>query len=312
MSKIIDLIAKGGEVINRKVQWKWARDGEKIMTRSGIFGLIASGIYAAKKTSDISDLLKETKADVERIRQGGDKKEIRKARIRRGITVGKHYILPAVGTTISAMAIDRGMAKAGEKTAAMAATASLYAATLRNYRKNVIEEYGEEVDRRFMTTEKVKGKIAEVEMEDGTKIENPKIDGGAITLQVHPNALRMVYSREMTPEIWHDSYAMRIGALNSIQSELDVMLITNGHLTLNDQRRKFGGPKADVGIGGVIGRIWDPGNPKNPRGGRRVNLHFEDDIDFIEGRKDWCWIFFDVDDEPIIEKIDEQFLEVEG
>lgn len=312
MSRIKDLISEGGNVLTRKLKWQWEQNGEKWLTKGGTAGLIGSGIYAVKKTNDISDLLKETREDVKRAKESGDKKEIRKAILRRGRKVGKHYILPIVGATVSTMMIDNGMAKAGEKTMAMAATATLYATTLRNYRKNVIDDLGVEADRKYMTTSRIKGKIAEVEMSDGTKVTETSSNDGAITLQVNPNALKLMYSREMCPDCWHDSYALRISTLNAIQSELDVMLISNEHLTLNDQRRKFGKPKVmDVGIGGVIGRIWDPGNPKNPTGGRRINLHFEDDKDFMEGRKDWCWIFFDVDDKPIVDKIDQKFTEVE-
>lgn len=311
MGKIVDLIAEGGEVINRKAEWKWQRDGEKIMTKSGIVGMAVSGIYAVKKTNDIADLLQETKRDIQIAKEHGDKKEIRKARFGRARKVGKHYILPIVGATVSGMMIDKGMAKAAEKTAAMATLAAGYAASFRNYREKVIDEYGAEVDRKFMTTEKIKGRISEVQMADGTKVSETGDENGSITLQVNPSALKILYSRHMTPDIWHDSYALRLATLNAIQNELDVMLITNGHITLNDIRRKFGGPKMDVGIGGVIGRVWDPGNPANPRGGRRTNLRFEEDEDFMHGRKDWCWIFLDVDDEPIVNAIDQKFTEVE-
>jgi len=311
MSKVIDLISEGGDVINRKLSWEWQQNGEKYLSKGGTAGLILSGIYAAKKTYDISDLIKETKKDLEEAKQSGDKKAIRKARWRRYTQVGKHYILPAVGAGVSAMGVDRGLGKSMEKTAAMAATATLYATTLTNYRKNVIADLGPEADRKYLTATKVKGKIEEVEMSDGTKISEPEDKEGGFWLRGNPNALRMVYSRESTPDCWHDSFALRKNTLYAIQNELDIMLMTNGHISLNDQRRKFRGPKADVGIGGVLGRVWDPGNPKNPSGGRRVNLHFEDDKDFMEGRKDWCWIIFDVDEEPIINRMDEKFTEIE-
>lgn len=305
-----ELMIKGGEVVWRKAEWKWQKDGEKILTRGGEIGMVTSGLYAVKKTHDIQDLLKETKADIQRAKEKGDKKAIRKASANRYIQVGKHYILPTAGALISMKMIEGGLGKSIEKTSAMAATATLYAATLRNYRKNVIAEYGKDVDRKFMTTQRVAGRVTESpeKKEEKTKAKDEE---GSITLPVNPNALRIMYSREMTPDVWHDSHALRIATLNAITNELDVMLISNGHLPLNDQRRKFGGPKMDVGIGGVIGRIWDPGNPKNPRGGRRTNLHYEDDIDFMEGRKNWCWIIFDVDDEPIIDRMDEKFTEVE-
>lgn len=313
-SKIINSIAEGGEVLARKLKREWDKNGEKWLTKGGTTGLIGSGIYAVKKTNDIADLLKETREDVKRAKESGDKKEIRKARLRRGRKVGKHYILPIVGATVSTMMIDNGMAKAGEKTMAMAATATLYATTLRQYRKNVIDDLGVEADRKYMTTTKIKGKISEVEMSDGTKVTETGSNDGYITLPVEENALRIMYSREMCPDSWHDSLALRRSVLESIETELDVMLMTRPSLTLNEMRRKFGSPKdMDVPVGFRIGRVYDPGNPQNPTGGRRINLHWRDDKDFVEGRKDWCWIIFDIDDVPIDCQLEEmkKFMEVE-
>ena len=56
----------------------------------------------------------------------------------------------------------------------------------------------------------------------------------------------------------------------------------------------------DVEEGGIFGRVLDPNKPRLKQ---VVNLHFRDDADFMEGRKDWCWIIFDCDSEPIIGRI---------
>ena len=34
-----------------------------------------------------------------------------------------------------------------------------------------------------------------------------------------------------------------------------------------------------------------------------MNLHYEDDEDFMTGRKDWCWVEIEIDDEPLIETV---------
>lgn len=314
MNKFIDLIGEGGEVINRRAEKEWLENGEKILTRGGIAGMAVSGIWMARKTNNISELLKETKADIQKAKESGDKKAIRKAKANRTVKVGKHYILPTAGMLLSAMAIDNGMAKAGGKIAGLTTLVAIQAKDFKNYRKNVISEYGEEVDRKFMTTTKAKGKISEIEMSDGTKIANPDPDSDSgITLQMNPNAFRILYSRETTPDVWHDNYHLRIATLDSIESELSVMMIANPSLTLNEMRRKFGPPKKmDVKFGNLVGRIYDPGNPNQPEAGRRVNLHFRDDKDFMEGRTDWCWIILEVDSEPLINREKDPITEIEN
>ena len=42
-----------------------------------------------------------------------------------------------------------------------------------------------------------------------------------------------------------------------------------------------------------------------------VNLHYQDDKDFMEGRTDSCWIIFECDPEPIVNRIGKKIKQVE-
>lgn len=165
-----------------------------------------------------------------------------------------------------------------------------------NYRSNVIAEHGKDADRRYLTT---KGKTPPY-LPEGKKEEKTE-EGDTHVVDIHPNSLRIWYSKETTPQVWSESYTLRILQLEDIQNRLDMDLIYGGSYTVNDVRRYFYGRKGDVPEGGMFGRIWDPGNPLHPNRGARVNLHYQEDEDFMTGRTDHCWIIIDIDEEPLFE-----------
>ena len=101
--------------------------------------------------------------------------------------------------------------------------------------------------------------------------------------------------------MWSPSHLIRIQHLETIVNKLNGLLICGGHYTINDVRREFYGVKGDIAVGGLFGRVWDPGNPAHPERGAKVNLHYEDDEEFAYGIKDSCWIIIDIDDAPLTE-----------
>jgi hypothetical protein len=84
------------------------------------------------------------------------------------------------------------------------------------------------------------------------------------------------------------------------------MLRIGGQYDVNDVRKLFYGAKGATGLGGIFGRIFEPGNREHPEYGASVNLHYEDDADFMAGLKDECWIIIDVDPKPLFEREQEQ------
>ena len=298
-------------------QHAWKKNGGKICTIAGTTGLFLTGLHAARKTYKIHD---ELVANGERIRKAkqskSDDKRFSKAwRVTKEVAkcaakTSRHYVADMVGYGLSAYCAQKGYSIEHTNYQNMVAFSGILAADFLNYRKNVISEHGKDADLRYLTTKKANSKIVDATLSDGTKLINTEKDANgnleALTIQVDPSLFRIRYSRYTTPSLWSPSHACRIMNLNWVQNELDRQLIYGGQYTVNDVRRYFYGPKGDVGLGGMFGRIFEPGNPEHPEYGAKVNLHFEDDEDFKAGLTDECWIIIDVDPLPLFEREREQ------
>ena len=286
-------------------------------------GLMMIGSAVMAKTSmkeDIQKVISEANAAVDEakaVREGEKKpartKRIFKAKVVKGLKIVKAYrkgvamevggaVLNSIGYAMAEKGKHRALKSAGAMGLAFAA-----------YRANVREDLGEEADRRYLTgqkavkrTEKVNKKTGEITQE----LEYIQDEDG-ITIKKDPNAFRFWFSEETCPSLWSPNFDLRKAQLNRVQENLTLKLQAAKHISLNDMRREFGGLKPsdmDVGIGGIFGRVIDPNKPLMSQ---RVNLHFEDDKNFMEGRTDSCWIIFECDPEPIIGRIGKKIKQVE-
>lgn len=241
------------------------------------------------------------------------KKRVLKAKCVKGWKVAKIFKKGIILETVGAgcVGIGYGMAEKGKHRAlkAVGVVGTAFAA----YRANVREDLGEEADLKYLTgqkavkrTERVNKKTGEITQE----LEYAQDDDG-VTIKKDPNAFRLWFSEETCPNIWTANYDLRKSKLEWIEKTLTLKLQVSGHLSLNEMRREFGGfmpAEMDVGIGGIFGRVIDPNVPKAQQ---TVNLHFRDDKDFMEGITDSCWIIFDCDPEPIVNKINKKIKTVE-
>lgn len=297
----------------RDLKLLWDKYGGRICTIAGTTGLIFAGAHACRKTYKIHDKLKKNGEKIflaKTADENGSKvKKVTnqtKAFISCAAKTAKDYLPDIVVGAVSGYAISKGWQKEHQNYEKAAVGFGVLAAEFMNYRHNVISEQGKEADRRYLTTKHEKKKVLEATMNDGTKIQSNgqnSNENEGITVNIEPNMLKIWYSRETTPQVWSDSMAIRMHHLQNIQRNLESLLIYGGHYSVNDVRRQFYGVKGDVAAGGLFGRVWDPGNPEHPERGAMVNLHYEEDEDFMSGLTDSCWIIIDIDDEPLIESL---------
>lgn len=298
--------------IFNNLKLKWEKNGGKICTIAGTTGLFLTGLHASRKTYLIHDELVENGKRIEEAKKhiSGEKSLTRYFRIAKevgkvSLSTGKHYIPDLIGGGISAYTNAKGWQHEHNHYQQAANMVGILAASFMNYRRNVIAEEGVEADRRYFNTKREDRGVHEATLEDGTKVisSGNGQDGDNILVDLDPSTLRIKYSKETTPSVWSPSHALRIINLRDIVNRINKKLINNGHYYVNDVRREFFGGKGDSETGGMFGRIWDPGNPEHPEYGRLVNLHYEDDEDFMFGRKDWCWIEIEIDLIPLFESM---------
>ena len=285
----------GGRYLVKQLRNGWNANGGKILTIAGTTGLFFTGVHACRKTYKIHDKLS---ANGQLIRDAKSKGKLftAKTAAKCAVKTAKDYAADAVVGALSAYAVAKGWHSEHKHYQQAAAMVGIVMADFMNYRSNVIKEHGKEADRRYLTT-----KAPSANLPDGKTQEAQKVEGDTHVVDIHPNSLRIWYSKETTPQVWSESYTLRQLQLQGIRDRLDMDLIYGGSYTVNDVRRYFYGRKGDVPEGGMFGRIWDPGDPLHPERGARVNLHYEEDEDFMSGRSDSCYIIIDIDNEPLFE-----------
>lgn len=222
----------------------------------------------------------------------------------------KGVICNVVGAVSNGVGI--GLSENGRKKALAGAAA--VGAEFAAYRAAVRSDLGDEADIRYMNGKKTKH-LKVTKTKEGLKVADQSEEDDGVTIKKDPSAFRFWFSKETCPSIWSPNYDLRLHNLDHVTDMLNhqyIMTWTNGGaLTLNDQRREFGGlnPRSmDVDIGGIFGRVYDKDRPESKR---LINLHYRDDQDFMEGRTEGCWIIFDVDPEPIIGRTKRKFTQVE-
>lgn len=300
----------GYRYLFRNVKPFWNKNGGKICTIAGTTGLFLSGVHACRTTYKYHEEFRE---HGRRIREAkcqywNDTPNKRRMRIVKTVAkcslkATKRYLPDIMAATLSSYVTSKGWGIEHNHYEQAATMVGVLAADFMNYRKNVIDEHGVDADRRYMTRRKENRKILEAEIEDGTKLisKNESDTSDCFVVRMDPSVLKIWYSKETTPMVWSESYALRIAHLEDITKRLEIDLQYGGSYSINDVRRYFYGRKGDAPCGGMFGRVWDPANPEHPERGSLVNLHYQEDEDFMEGRTDSCWIFIDIDQEPLAE-----------
>ena len=304
MSKNKLRLADGYRYFGKRVRNGWVHNGGKICTIAGTTGLFLSGVHACRKTYKIHDELAENGRRISEAKQkrDGDRKGARtwrglKESVKCGVRSSRHYIVPALGAGLSGYAVGRGWKIENGHYQQAAAMVGVVMADFMNYRQNVISEHGKDADRRYLTTRK--NTAVDISKEGGAQVKAVAGDDEGMVVDLVENSLRILYSKETTPGVWNESHVIRMHQLEHIVNELNLDLVYGGGYSINDVRRYFYGRQGDIPEGNLFGRVWDPGDPAHPERGAKVNLHYEDDEDFMLGLKDHCWIIIDIDTEPL-------------
>lgn len=257
------LAKRAGRSINKNAT-TWLTIGSAI-------GFVATVVVACKQTTKVQPVLEEHKKVVENIHNVEDKmpkEEVQKAKVQAyAKTAGyivKIYAVPAIIGTLTLIAMfESDNISRKRKLEASAAYAALNKA-FQNYRENVIERYGDEID------EKIRCGVREKEVTE-TKI---KKDGTEVTKtkkieEQDPNAMNPYYFffQEGVDDWTKDANENKRKVFMRLH---DCLTIYQGkhYITWNDIRRVFHlGP---VPGGDTVGLVWDD------------TMSFSENSDFFE------------------------------
>lgn len=238
-------------------------DAPVIAIAVGAVALIGGGVWACKKTLELPAKVEKAKAEIQEVKETipvENKKEYRvalgKAYGRAAVDICKLYRGPVTVAGLGLASVVAGTHEMQERNAALTATVTTLEGMYARYRKNVVERYGEEVDKELkygLKTEKVKEKV--VDEKTGKKKTVEK------NVLVMPDGNRFDDFSEYG-RIWEDSkykddtsreYNMML--LKQTQENANRLLKKKGFLFLNEVYEMLGFPPTEAGQ--RVGWIYD-------------------------------------------------------
>ena len=250
----------------KKAQLTVRKHSPEILMVAGVIGTVAGAVMACKETLELEDVLDECKqekmeleeqyATCEEYSEDALKKDQVKLTIKQVAKIVKLYAPSVIMEVTSIGVIFASNDIMRKRNASMAAAYATLNSMYKRYRQNVIESYGEEVDKDMRFGVKHE-KVTEID-EDGNKV---KIDARIVDLDNTALAISD-YSRFFQAGCkGFDASSGRYNLLylKGIQAMFNNKLIADGYVMLNDVYRELGFDT--IPEGWSIGWVYDEANP---------------------------------------------------
>ena len=250
----------------KKAQLTVRKHSPEILMVAGVIGTVAGAVMACKETLELGDVLDECKQEkmeleeqyamCEEYSEDALKKDQVKLTIKQVAKIVKLYAPSVIMEATSIGVIFASNDIMRKRNASMAAAYATLNSMYKRYRQNVIESYGEEVDKDMRFGVKHE-KVTEID-EDGNKV---KIDARIVDLDNTALAISD-YSRFFQSGCkGFDASSGRYNLLylKGIQAMFNNKLIADGYVMLNDVYRELGFDT--IPEGWSIGWVYDEANP---------------------------------------------------
>lgn len=250
----------------KKAQLTVRKHSPEILMVAGVIGTVAGAVMACKETLELEDVLDECKQEkmeleeqyamCEQYSEDALKKDQVKLTIKQVAKIVKLYAPSVIMEATSIGVIFASNDIMRKRNASMAAAYATLNSMYKRYRQNVIESYGEEVDKDMRFGIKHE-KVTEID-EDGNKV---KIDARIVDLDNTALAISD-YSRFFQMGCkGFDAGSGRYNLLylKGIQAMFNNKLIADGYVMLNDVYRELGFDT--IPEGWSIGWVYDEANP---------------------------------------------------
>lgn len=233
------------------------KNSPEILLGLGVAGVVVGTVLACKATLKAEEILLKAKDNLDKIDQvkgmsGVDyseedaKKDIAIVYVQTGVKLVKEYAPAIVITAVSIGLILQSHNLLTKRNAALVAAYKLLDAGFKEYRKRVIQEYGEEADQKFRFGQH-EVEITEVNSKGKEKKIIKKVLG---TNDISPYAF--VFSEETSTQ-YKRNYDMNLFMLKSAQHYANDILRIRGHVFLNEVLDSLGIARTPAGA--VVGWV---------------------------------------------------------
>lgn len=261
---------------------------------SGAACVITTGIASTK----VNGVLEEHKKKLEEVRAAcavnpelSEGKELTKAYGKTTLKIARLYFVPAVLGATSVCLILKSHNIMKRSNAILAATAAAAETSLDEYRKRVIEKYGEEVD------QELSGNVVKKTVQK--EVVNPET--GEKTVESETITEWQGYSqwaRRFGSGCfgWEDPRSVgRQGNISYVTMQEkalnDIMIYRHGYICVNDVYKQMGYPLVEEGWD--WGVIWDPNGPPKQFNFCLRKKGNKQGAEFLNGESDEVWLDID-------------------
>lgn len=265
------------KIINQ-AGFKIKKHSPEILMVAGIVGTVTAAVTACRATLKVKDIMSEKEElqndihkclenpDVDYTEEDG-KKDLTTVYAQTGVKLIKLYAPSVIlgGASIASIVMGQKILK--KRNIALAAAYTAVDKGFKKYRANVVERFGEKVDKELRYN--IKAKEVEKKITDKNGKEKTVKE---IQYDIEGNPLENIseYARffdEATSTEHHKDAEYNLMFLRRQQDYANEVLKAKGHLFLNDVYEMLGIPKTKAGQ--VVGWIYDE---KNPNGDNYVDF----------------------------------------
>ena len=278
-----------------------------ILIGVGVVGTVASAVMACKATTKLEGVLNEGKEKIDTITDFANgsnkpedytvedyKKDRAIATIQTGVEVAKLY---APSVLLGAASLGCIITSHGISTKRIGALAAAYTTvdhSFKNYRKNVVERFGKELDKELKYGIKKK-EVEEVVVNDDGSTEVVKKTVDAIDAPIIDEYSEFARCFDVGCKGWTKDPEYNLMYVKQVQNHFNDLLKTRGHVFLNEIYDAFGFERTQAGQ--IIGWVY---NEVNPKGDNFIDfglydIHKTNGKNFVNGKERSVWLDFNVD-----------------
>lgn len=252
-----------------KVGFKFKKHSPEILVVAGVVGTVVSGVMACKATTKVNDILDEAKETLDVVHEGMENGEIKGKEytvedgkkdttivyVQTGVKLAKLYAPSVILGALSITSILTSHNVMRKRNVALAAAYTAIDTSYKDYRKRVIERFGEEIDKELRYNIKAKT-FEETEVDKNGK--EKKVEK---TVNVADMNLTSDYARYFDSSVtgWEDCYDYNMMFLRAKESYANDKLKADGFIYLNDIYYALGIPKTKAGQ--IVGWVYKPNDP---------------------------------------------------
>lgn len=287
-----------------KFGFKLKKHSPEILVVAGVIGTVASAVMACKATTKVSGIIDDAKEEISKVHsvmedenyadkytEEDSKKDLTIIYAQTGLKIAKLYAPSVILGVLSLGGILASNNILRKRNVALAAAYATIDNSFKDYRKRVVERFGEEIDKQLKYNIKAE-EIEETVIDENGEEKKVKTTVDAIDPDTVSDYARFF---DAASPYWEKDSEYNLMFLKSQQKYANDLLKAQGYLFLNDVYKALGIDQTKAGQ--VVGWIYDP---ENPNGDNYVDFGIYDYDDdrkraFVNGYEKNILLDFNVD-----------------